>query len=238
MDEFSARTCMVLGSEGVERLARAKVALFGLGGVGSYVAEALARTGVGRFVLVDADAVTPSNLNRQLLATRDTLGELKAEAERDRILAINPAAEVEAFPVFYEEGLDIPWEGVDYAVDAVDTVSAKLLIIQRARERGIPVISSMGTARKMDPSRLVATDIYSTSGDPLARVMRHELRKRGVDSLKVVYSPEEPAPCLHAPEEPHGGAKAPIGSICFVPGSAGLLIASVVVRDLLQMGQG
>lgn len=229
-----SRTCMMVGDEGVRRLRKAKVAVFGLGGVGSYVVEGLARSGIGHFVLVDADAVAPSNLNRQLIATVPTLGRPKTEAEAERILSINPQTSVEAYPLFYENGVDIDWSGVEYAVDAVDTVAAKLLIIQRAMERGVPVISSMGTARKLDPTRLRVSDIYETAGDPLARVMRRELRKRGVEELKVVYSDEAPLPVVAESEERAAGAgKAPIGSMTFVPGSAGLLISSVVVRDLL-----
>lgn len=232
-EEFTRRTRMVLGEAGSARLRDACVTVFGLGGVGSYVVEALARSGVGRFRLVDADTVAPTNLNRQLIATVYTIGEAKTEAEKNRILSINPNAMVETYPLFY--GADtarvIPWTDTQYAVDAIDTVTAKLLVIEQARRHHVPVISSMGTGNKLDPSRLVVTDIYATKMDPLARVMRRELRKRGVPELKVVYSEEVPLEPQIAPEE-LSGPKIPPGSTAFVPGAAGLLIASVVVAEL------
>lgn len=235
MAEMLQRTAMILGDEALERLRNSTVMIFGLGGVGSYAAEALARSGVGHFRLVDADTVALSNLNRQLIATRDTIGTLKTDAEAQRILSVNPDAVLETYPVFYgpDEAESVPWDGADYVVDAVDTVTAKLFIIEQAKKRGIPVISSMGTGNKLDPSRLRTADIYDTRIDPLARVMRRELRKRGVDSLRVVYSEEEPITPLFEPETDNT-AKKPPGSTAFVPGAAGLLIGSVVVQDLAQ----
>lgn len=230
MEDMFTRTRLLFGDSGMHALQRAKVAVFGLGGVGSYVVEALARSGVGNFILVDSDIVAPSNLNRQLIATVPALGELKTVAQRERIAQINPNAHVDTYPIFYEQGTDIPWDGVDYAVDAVDTVTAKILIVLRAREHGVPVISSMGTGNKVDPSKLRAVDIYETSVDPLARVMRREMRKRGVASLRVVYSTEEPATPKFLPEDADGHK---IPSNAFVPGAAGLLLASIVVQDLV-----
>lgn len=229
------RTAMLIGSGGTDRLNSSTVLIFGLGGVGSYAAEALARSGIGHFRLVDADTVAESNLNRQLIATRNTLGYLKTEAERQRILSINPDAVVETYPVFYgpDEPDSVPWTGVDYVIDAVDTVTAKLFIIEQARKHCVPVISSMGTGNKMDPSMLRTADIYDTRVDPLARVMRRELRKRGIESLKVVYSEEEPIKPIFEPETDNP-KKRPPGSTAFVPGAAGLLIGSVVVRDIVQ----
>lgn len=233
--EAAQRTRMLLGDRALERLRDARIMIFGLGGVGSYAAEALARTGVGHFRLVDSDTVAVSNLNRQLIATQATLGMQKTEAEAERIRSINPEADVEKYAVFYgpQTAPNIPWDDLEYVIDAVDTVTAKLLIIEEAKKRGIPVISSMGTGNKLDPSKLTVTDICRTKIDPLARVMRRELRKRGIRSLKVVYSEEEPIRPLFEPEDA-GMRKIPPGSVAFVPGAAGLLLASTVVRDLVS----
>ena len=226
---------MLIGEEGTDRLQNARVLIFGLGGVGSYTAEALARSGVGHFRLVDADTVAESNLNRQLIATRDTLGMLKTDADAARIRSLRPDAQIETYPVFYgpDAGDAVPWDDVDYAVDAVDTVTAKLFIIEQARRHGVPVISSMGTGNKMDPSRLRIASIRDTRIDPLARVMRRELRRRGMEDVPVVYSEEEPLRPLFDPAGPET-IKKPPGSTAFVPGAAGLLIASRVVSDLAQ----
>ena len=225
MQEQFVRTALLVGREGVERLEKKKVAVFGIGGVGGHVAEALARSGVGRFLLVDSDRVALSNVNRQIIATLDTVGRFKTEVMRERIMSINSWAQVEGRECFFlpENAHTFDFSDCDYVVDAVDTGTAKLELIQCARRAGVPVISSMGAGNKLDPTRFELADIYETSVCPLARVMRRELRKRGVDSLKVVYSREE------AMKPP--GADVP-GSVAFVPSVAGLIMAGEVIRDL------
>ena len=242
MKEQFARTALLLGERGVERLERARVAVFGIGGVGGYTVEALARSGVGHFLLVDSDRVALSNLNRQIIATLDTVGRYKTQVMKERILSINPDAEVETRECFFlpENAEEFDFSGLDYVVDAVDTVTAKLELILRARRFGVPVISSMGAGNKLDASRLEVADIYQTSVCPLARVMRRELKARGVDRLKVVYSREEarkpPAdkflPSSGSTETPAPGRRAVPGSVVFVPGAAGLILAGEVVKDL------
>ena len=234
MDETFSRARMVMGDEAIERLARCSVAVFGIGGVGSYIAEALARGGVGRLLLIDSDRVAQSNINRQLIALRSTVGRLKVEVMAERIRDINPAARVETYPVFYgaETAEQIPFSGLDYISDAIDTVSSKLLLIRQAAEAGVPIISSMGTGNKLDPSRLELTDLSKTSVCPLARVMRRELGRRGVKHLRVVYSPEEPAYCAPLETPPPGRRSVP-GSVPWVPPVAGLLLGGAVVMDLV-----
>ena len=242
MKEQFMRTALLLGEEGVERLGKARVAVFGIGGVGGYTVEALARSGVGHFLLVDSDRVALSNLNRQIIATLDTVGRYKTQVMKERILSINPEAEVETRECFFlpENAEEFDFSGLDYVVDAVDTVTAKLELILRARRFGVPVISSMGAGNKLDASRLEVADIYQTSVCPLARVMRRELKARGVDRLKVVYSREEARkpetdnslPSSDRPEAPAPGRRAVPGSVVFVPGAAGLILAGEVVRDL------
>lgn len=231
------RTALLLGEEGVEKLRRAKVLLFGLGGVGGYTAEALARAGVGSLTLVDDDRVGESNLNRQLLALRSTLGMRKTEAAARRILDINPDCQVRQVNLFYTPATadQLPFEGYDYVIDAVDTVSAKLEILARAQAAGVPVISCMGTGNKLDASLLEVADITKTSMCPLARVMRRELGKRGIRHLKVVYSREEAWKPSGWEEEAAALGKRQIpGSVSFVPGAAGLLLAGEVIRDLIR----
>jgi tRNA threonylcarbamoyladenosine dehydratase len=240
-----SRTALLLGDEGLARLAASAVAVIGVGGVGSYAIEALARCGVGSLVLVDGDIVQESNLNRQIHATVDTIGRPKVEAMRERVLSINPEARVEArFEVFSAaNGGSLVGPRLSYLVDAIDTVSAKIELVLLAKRLGIPVISSMGAGNKLDPSRFEVADLFETSVCPLARVMRRELKRRGIDSLKVVYSREEPTAPRRGPEETaesdaprNGPRRKPIpGSVSFVPSSAGLLIASEVVRDLLAL---
>ena len=193
LNEFS-RTELLLGKDAVDRLKSAKVIIFGLGGVGSFVAEALTRSGIGHLILVDHDVISLTNLNRQLIATHQTMGQLKVEAMKERILSINPNARVEIWAEFLlPESVDrFPLKDVDYIVDAVDTVAAKLILTQKAEEYNVPIISSMGTGNKLDPSRFEIADIYETSVCPLARVMRRELKARGVRRLKVLYSKEPP----------------------------------------------
>ena len=235
VSEQFIRTALLLGENGVERLRRTSVAIFGIGGVGSFAAEALARAGVGRLLLVDPDAIAESNLNRQLIALHSTIGRNKAEVMRERILDINPDADVTALPLFYEAAtVDVvSLSGYDYIVDAIDTVSSKLLLIERAMALGIPIISSMGAGNKLDPAAFEAADIYETSVCPLARVMRRELKKRGISSLRVVYSREEPAaPKFGAAPVP--GKRQTPGSVSFVPSAAGLILAGEVVRALIK----
>lgn len=241
--EFS-RTEMLIGSEGLVKLKNARVVVFGIGGVGSYTVEGLVRAGVGNLVLVDDDCICLTNINRQLHATRKTLGRAKVEVMKERINEINPEARVETFREFYLPGsgdrlLD---RGYDYIVDAVDTVTAKLDLVVEAKKRGIDIISCMGMGNKLDPTKIQVADIYSTSVCPLARVMRSELRKRGVGSLKVVYSTEAAIKPLEGEKDgvsldtrPEGFAKRQVpGSVSFVPSVAGLIIVGQVVRDLID----
>ena len=232
LHEFS-RTELLIGREALEKLQHSKVAVFGVGGVGSFAVEALTRAGVGKLVLVDNDVVCLTNLNRQLLATQKTLGRPKVEVMKERILEINPQAEVTIHQAFYLPGAsdDLIQDDYDYIVDAVDTVSAKIDLVVQARKRNIPIISSMGAGNKMDPTGFRVSDIYKTSVDPLAKVMRRELRNRGIDSLKVVYSTEPPLKPMKSEEE---SRKRQIpGSISFVPSVVGLIIAGEVVKDLI-----
>ena len=232
-DQFS-RTRMLLGTKGVDRLARSRVAVIGLGGVGSYVLEALARAGVGAFELVDGDTLVLTNLNRQILALHSTLGLPKTEAAERRVRDINPAAEVRCRKLFLtaQNIEELPLEDCDYIVDAIDTVSAKIALVLRAQELGVPIISSMGTGNRLDPAALRIADLADTSNDPLARVMRKELRRRGVEHLKVLCSAELPH-TEEAGEETKGDPPRPVpGSVSFVPAAAGLLIAGEVIREL------
>ncbi len=225
-EEPFERTALLIGDEGLRKLSEARVAVFGVGGVGGYVVEALARSGISHLDLIDKDTVSPSNLNRQIIASRDTIGRQKVDVMRERILSVNPEADVRTYPIFYlpETAQEYDFSSLSYVVDAVDTVTAKLEIITRAKAAGVPVISAMGAGNKLDPAGFEVADIYETAVDPLARVMRRELRKRGVDALKVVYSREEPK---------HVDADVP-GSIAFVPPVAGMILAGEVVRDLLK----
>ena len=236
LDQFS-RTELLLGREGMERLARAHVAVFGLGGVGGYTAEALVRSGVGALDLIDSDRVSLTNLNRQILATHRTLGQYKADAARERALEINPDAVVNARKIFYGPGAagEFDFSCYDYVVDAIDTVTGKLALIQQALEAGTSVISCMGAGNKLDPAAFRVADIYETSVCPLARVMRKELKRRGVKQLKVVYSqepPRGPEGALYQ-ESLAGEVRRQVpGSAAFVPAAAGLILAGEVVRDL------
>ena len=229
-----ARQRLVMGEEAMDRLARARVAVFGIGGVGSYVVEALARSGIKQLLLVDGDEVALTNLNRQLIALHSTVGRPKVEVARERVLDISPDARVEIYPVFVtpENLPDIPLEGCDYIVDAIDTVSTKLALAQRCRQLGVPLLSCMGTGNKLDPARLELADITETSVCPLARVMRRELKKRGIFHLAVLYSREVPVTPVPGGEEAAPGRRAVPGSTAFVPPAAGLIIAGRVVRRL------
>ena len=235
MSEEFIRTRMLLGNEAMERLEKARVAVFGIGGVGGYTVEALARAGIGQLDLIDSDTVSISNLNRQLLATHSTVGMLKVEAAKARVLDINPRAVVRTYPVFYtpETADDFDFTRYDYIVDAIDTVTGKLALVERAVAAGTPIICCMGTGNKLDPSRFEVTDISKTSMCPLARVMRKELGKRGIRHLKVVYSQEEALTPTGWEEEAAAIGKRQIpGSVSFVPGAAGLILAGEVIRDI------
>ncbi len=238
-EEFS-RTAMLLGESAVARLQSARVAVFGLGGVGGYAVEALARAGVGHLDLIDSDRISPSNLNRQILALHSTVGMLKVEAAAQRILDINPEAALTLWPVFYtpETAGQFDFSRYDYIVDAIDTVTGKLQLVQRAYESRTPIISCMGTGNKLDASAFQVADISKTSMCPLARVMRKELGKRGIRHLKVVYSQEEALTPMGGQEEMARLGKRQIpGSLPYVPGAAGLILAGEVIRDIASGGQ-
>lgn len=235
LNQFS-RTALLLGEKALDTLARSRVAVFGLGGVGGYVCEALARSGVGAFDLIDHDTISLTNLNRQIIAAEKTIGRSKAEVMKERILGINPEAAVRIWQCFFlpENAEEFPFSEYDYVVDAVDTVTAKIGLVMKAQSMQIPVISCMGTGNKLDPTRLKVADIYQTQMCPLAKVMRRELKKRGVKKLKVVYSDEKPIRPAQSPEEKPDGRRSIPGSTAFVPPVAGLIIAGEVVRDLIS----
>lgn len=246
MSKQFQRTELLLGKEAMDRLAGAHVAIFGIGGVGGYVVEALARSGVGKFSLIDNDTVALSNLNRQIIATFDTVGKYKVDVMKERILSINPNADVATYPCFFlpENAGEFDFTQYDYVVDAIDTVTAKIQLVMQAKEAGVPIISCMGTGNKLDPTRLEIADIYETSVCPLAKVMRRELRKREIKALTVLYSKEEPkVPGALAETEMVEAEtleqenvtirrRAVPGSTAFVPPAAGLIIAARVVKDL------
>ena len=241
MDKALSRTRMLLGEEAMARLAAARVAVFGLGGVGGYAVEALARSGVGALDLIDSDALSLSNRNRQLLATEATLGRSKAEVAAERVRSINPDCRVRCRELFYlpETRDQFDFHDYDYVVDAIDTVTGKLALIEAAREAGTPIISSMGTGNKLDPTAFRVADITETAVCPLARIMRKELKKRGIEHLKVVYSrekPLEPTERLRPAEE--AGRRDIPGSVAFVPSVAGMILAGEVVKDLTGIKGG
>ena len=244
-----SRTELLIKEDGIQKLQKAKVAIFGIGGVGSFAVEGLVRIGIGNFILVDDDKICLTNLNRQIIATRKTIGKYKVDVMEERILEINPDAKIQTYQEFYmpNSKTNIITEDIDYVIDCVDTVTAKIEIVKRCKELDIPIISAMGTGNKLDPSRFEITDIYKTSICPLAKVMRKELRKRNIDSLKVIYSKEEPIEideysnsscktnCICPP-----GTKRKCtirnqvpGSISFVPSVAGLMIAGEVIREII-----
>jgi tRNA A37 threonylcarbamoyladenosine dehydratase len=248
LNQFS-REALLIGKENVEKLHNAKVAVFGIGGVGSFVVEGLVRAGIGKFILVDDDKVCLTNLNRQIIATRKTIGMPKVEAAKDRILEINPDAEVEIYQEFFmPDSVDFLDTSVSYIVDCVDTVTAKIELVVRAKKLNIPIISSMGTGNKLDPTRFEITDIFKTSVCPLAKVMRKELRARNIEGLKVIYSKEEPIKLDENSENscktncicpPGTKRKCTVrnqvpGSISFVPSVAGLIIAGEIVKDIIK----
>lgn len=249
LNQFS-RTELLFGREAMDKLQNSRVAVFGIGGVGGYVCEALVRSGVYHFDLIDDDQVCLTNLNRQIIATRKTVGQYKVDVMRERILEINPDADVSVHKCFFlpENADDFPFEEYDYVVDAVDTVTAKIELVMKAQEKGVPIISSMGAGNKLDPSAFKVADIYKTRVDPLARVMRREMKKRGVKKLKVVYSEEDPKRpiedmavscrnhCICPPGAQHKCTERRDipGSTAFVPSVAGLIIAGEVIKDLTQ----
>lgn len=234
-DQFS-RTRMLFGKENMERLARAKVAVFGVGGVGSYVVEALARSGIGTLDLIDHDTVNVSNINRQIIALHSTVGKYKVDVAKERILDINPDAVVNCYRTFYlpDTAQQFCLENYDYIVDAIDTVTGKLELIVRAKRAEVPIISSMGTGNKTDPTAFEVADIYETSVCPLARVMRRELKKRDIPGLKVVYSREKAMMPLEGETDGKCSKVVP-GSNAFVPSAAGLILAGEVLKDLCDI---
>lgn len=249
LNEFS-RTELLLGEEALRKLKDAKVAVFGIGGVGGYAVEALARSGVGHFVLIDDDKVCLTNINRQIIATRKTVGKYKVEVMKERILEINPNADVVTYQCFYlpETQEKFNFSEYSYIVDAIDTVTAKIALAQQAKKAGVPIISCMGAGNKLDPTQFEVADIYETSVCPLAKVMRRELKKRGIDSLKVVYSKEKPLipiegdqvscknGCICPPDTKRKCTerRAIPGSVSFVPSVAGLIIAGEVIKDITK----
>ena len=253
LTQFS-RTELLLGKDAMNRLAGARVAVFGIGGVGGYVCEALVRSGVGAFDLIDDDKVCLTNLNRQIIATRKTVGRYKTEVMKERMLDINPDVDVRMHNCFFlpENADEFPFEDYEYVVDAVDTVTAKIALVMKAQEMGVPIISSMGAGNKLDGSQFRVADIYKTKVCPLAKVMRRELKKRGVKKLKVVYSEEQPTRpiedmaiscrtnCICPPGAQHKCTERRDipGSVAFVPSVAGLIIAGEVVKDLCKIGNG
>lgn len=237
MTEQFSRTQLLLGEEAMEKLRNARVAVFGIGGVGGYTVEALARSGVGQLDLIDSDTVSVSNINRQILATHSTVGRLKVDVAKDRILDINPNCVVRTYPCFYlpDTADQFDFSAYDYIVDAIDTVTGKLQLVQQAHAAGTPIICSMGTGNKLDPSAFQVADISKTSVCPLARIMRKELKKRGINHVKVVYSQEDALTPVGAEEEMKLLGKRQIpGSASFVPGAAGLILAGEVIKDLIK----
>ena len=236
LNQFS-RTDLLIGKQGLEKLHNAKIAIFGIGGVGSFVVEGLVRAGVQNFVLVDNDKISLTNLNRQLIATQKTIGKDKVEVAKERILDINPKAKVEVFKEFFlpNSNTNIITKELTYVVDCIDTVTAKIEIVMQCKNLKIPIISAMGTGNKLNPLKLEVTDIYKTNVCPLAKVMRKELRKRNINELKVVYSTEEPIKLkLQNYEEKNVTKRQVPGSISFVPSVAGLIIAGEVVKEIIE----
>ena len=240
LDQFS-RTELLIGKDSIEKLKKLKVAIFGIGGVGSFVVEGLVRSGIQNFILVDNDKVSLTNLNRQLIATTKTIGRYKVDVARERILDINPEAKVETYTEFFmPESTGILDDSIDYIIDCVDTVTAKIELVMRANKMNIPIISSMGTGNKLDPTKFEVTDINKTSTCPLAKVMRKELRTRGIKKLKVIYSKEEPIKIdedkMKEAMENETKKQVP-GSISFVPSVAGLIMSGEVIKDLIKGGE-
>ncbi|WP_407415002.1 ThiF family adenylyltransferase [Methanobrevibacter sp.] len=236
MEGKFSRTEMLVGNDGMEKLNNAKVAIFGLGGVGSFVCEGLARSGIGNFVLVDFDKIDESNINRQLIATVKTIGKYKVNLMKERILEINPDANVEIYKEFYmaDSKNDIITKDLSYVVDCVDTIMAKIAIVCQCDALDVPVISSMGTGNKLDPTMFEVADIYETSVCPLARIMKKDFRKRNIEKLKVVYSKEQPINTNDCAINQKDSKYKVKGSVSFVPSVAGLIISSEVIKDIIK----
>lgn len=232
MEDIYSRTALVIGNEALEKLKYSTVAVFGIGGVGSFTAEALARAGIGHIILIDSDYVSESNINRQLIALHSTIGKSKVHVMQERIYDINPNIKVEAIQINYNKETynQFDFTGYSYIADAIDTVTSKLLLIKQSNITQVPIISCMGAGNKLDPTRFEVTDIYKTSVCPLARVMRRELKKIGINKLKVVYSKEEP---INTAIENSMRKKSP-GSISFVPSVAGLIMAGEIIKDIIK----
>ena len=230
VNQFS-RTELLIGKEGLEKLASSRVAVFGIGGVGGYTAEALVRSGIGEIDLIDNDKISITNINRQIYALTSTIGRDKVDVARERILDINPNVKVNTYKLFFTPETEFDFSPYDYVVDAIDTVSGKIAIIERSNAAGVPLISSMGAGNKMNPQMFEVADIYKTSVCPLAKVMRQELKKRGIKSLKVVYSKENPIKPAQSTEIAAGKKRIP-GSNAFTPSVAGLIIAAEVIKDI------
>ena len=233
LEEF-LRTEYILGKDNLSKLKNSKVAIFGVGGVGGFVAEGLARSAIGNFVLIDKDVVDITNINRQIIALNSTIGKLKVDAMKERILDINPKAKVCTQSLFYLPGVDLDFiDDCDYVVDAIDTVSAKISLVVECKKRNIPIISAMGAGNKLDPTRFEVSDVFNTSVCPLCKVMRKELKRRNINSLKVVYSKEEPiTPILPQSMDSKSNKRQTPGSISFVPSVMGLIIACEVIKDI------
>ena len=227
-EEWKSRTELLIGKENIQKLSKAKIIVYGIGGVGSFTVEGLVRAGVENIILVDNDVIAPSNLNRQIHATISNIGKLKVDCMKERILSINPKVNVQTYlPQDIENGEETLIDNtIDYVVDAVDTITTKLKLIQKAKEKQVPIISCMGTGNKLDPTRFEIADIYKTSVCPLAKVMRKELKKRGIQDLKVLYSKEEPIK--------HDVESRTPASISFVPSVAGMIIAGEVIKDIIK----
>lgn len=240
MKEEFARTALLLGENGIAKLAASRVAVFGVGGVGGFAVEALARSGIGALDLIDSDTVAPSNINRQIIALQDTVGKYKVDVAAERVKSINPDCRIKAHRIFYlpETAGEFDFSEYDYIIDAIDTVSGKLMLVEAAVAAKTPIICSMGAGNKLDPTAFRVSDISKTSVCPLARVMRRELKKRGIKKLKVVWSDEEPAPHRWSDEKteaiPEGSSRRTIpGSVAFVPSVVGLILAGEVIKDLI-----
>ena len=245
MQNSFSRTKILIGAEAIQKLTASSIAVFGIGGVGSFAAESLARSGIGKLWLFDADTISISNINRQLVALNSTVGKLKVEVMKERILDINPGCVVSLYACFYSESnaADYDLSDFDYIIDAMDTISSKLTLIERANAAGVRIVSSMGAGNRLDPSHFKVADIFETSICPLARKIRHEMRSRSLKGIKVVYSDEVPSVSVNYSSAEHSYAqtedssvqcKAPLGSIAFVPSVAGMLLAGTVIRDIIK----
>ena len=236
MEGIFDRTRIVLGDDAIDKLKRSHVAIFGVGGVGGYAIEAIVRSGVGEVTIVDNDTVSPSNINRQIIALHSTIGEKKIDVAEKRIKDINPECIVHKSDSFFLPGMEeeFSFSSFSYVVDAIDTVSGKIALIEAANKYSIPIISSMGAGNKLDPTLFTITDIYKTNTDPLSRVMRRELKKRGIKKLKVVWSPEKPITPIKIMEEDNSKRRSTPGSVAFVPSVSGLIMAGEIIRTLAQ----